>query len=277
METKMYVITHAQGGIPQIPSYVSLLVGAASGSAKGEFDERDDSGPNISAKNSSYCELTGLYWIWKNSSADIVGISHYRRFFSKCAISGSPNHFLAGKEIERLLEEKRIILPKPRYFGTTTLQAVNYAPNRTDVKEMHAAVQACAPDFIEDFEWYFRQDQSCLYNMCVMKKCDFDAYCAWLFPILARVEEMHDMAAETDPYRRRLFGFLSERLLCVWVHHCVAPSEIAELPVVNTTESDLTRVRRWVGNWCRRVSFRLARHRRSFQNRQNELEKTLFA
>ena len=42
----------------------------------------DNTGDNISEKNPLYCELTGIYWLWKNTTADYKGLMHYRRIFT---------------------------------------------------------------------------------------------------------------------------------------------------------------------------------------------------
>ena len=45
----------------------------------------DNTGDNISSKNREFCEMTGIYWIWKNLSkfenVSHVGHMQYRRHF----------------------------------------------------------------------------------------------------------------------------------------------------------------------------------------------------
>ena len=81
MRTKIFVMTHKKFDEPQNPIYIPLQVGKAETEDLGYLG--DDTGDSISHKNKYYGELTGLYWLWKNySDVDIIGICHYRRYFS---------------------------------------------------------------------------------------------------------------------------------------------------------------------------------------------------
>lgn len=70
MDTRIYVMTHKQYTKPDDSLYRTLHVGRALSEDLGY--EGDDTGEQISNKNRNYCELTGMYWIWKNVSCDIV-------------------------------------------------------------------------------------------------------------------------------------------------------------------------------------------------------------
>ena len=53
--------------------------------------------------------------------------------------------------------------------------------------------------------------------ICVLcEKRMFDEYCEWLFNILFEVENRTDIS-NYDSYNKRLYGFLSERLINIWV------------------------------------------------------------
>ncbi|MBQ3973839.1 MAG: DUF4422 domain-containing protein, partial [Lachnospiraceae bacterium] len=73
---KIIVASHKSYWMPEDPVYLPVQVGAAGKEDLGYV--RDDSGDNISGKNVNYCELTGLYWAWKNLEADYIGLAHYR-------------------------------------------------------------------------------------------------------------------------------------------------------------------------------------------------------
>ena len=92
MDIKIFIATHKPCQLPEQPCYYPIQVGAQgkdpiSYSQVGISERtgdiiRDDCGENISQKNPYYCELTATYYIWKNITADVVGLCHYRRYFA---------------------------------------------------------------------------------------------------------------------------------------------------------------------------------------------------
>ena len=77
MDTRIYVMTHRKFEPPQPEYYIPLHVGK---SGKEDLNYTgDDTGDTISEKNDTFCELTGLYWIWKNGRCAVEGVCHYRR------------------------------------------------------------------------------------------------------------------------------------------------------------------------------------------------------
>ena len=83
---KIVVATHKKYEMPKDGMYLPLHVGAegkkdSNGNALDLGYQKDNTGENISKKNASYCELTGLYWAWKNLKDDYIGLEHYRRHF----------------------------------------------------------------------------------------------------------------------------------------------------------------------------------------------------
>ena len=113
---KIVVATHKKYIMPTDSMYVPIHVGA-----EGKKDSngnkldlgyiKDNTGNNISKKNASFCELTGLYWAWKNLDADFVGLVHYRRHFSMNHKKGFEN-ILTYEELKPYLDKVKVFVPK---------------------------------------------------------------------------------------------------------------------------------------------------------------------
>ena len=76
---QILVTTHKKYEMPKESYYLPIHVGRDGKESIGYIG--DNTGDNISLKNPYYCELTGVYWAWKNLEADYVGLVHYRRQF----------------------------------------------------------------------------------------------------------------------------------------------------------------------------------------------------
>ena len=82
MDVKIFVVTQKKVfDLPIGGGYYWIQSGAALGKLIPGIVHDNDSDDNRSKKNPLYSEYSAHYYIWKNTNSDVVGISHYRRFF----------------------------------------------------------------------------------------------------------------------------------------------------------------------------------------------------
>ena len=173
----------------------------------------DDTGENISALNCYYSELTGFYWIWKNvRDVDYVGTCHYRRY-----LINDREQVFTRAECETLLREydlittRRVKLNNSYHFGFSA----NHNQKVLDVTG--EVIGELYPEYYETFLRQVNGTETYFGNILITSKALFDEYAKWLFTIFFAVSERTSLEIGEDAYHKRVFGFVSEFLLLVWV------------------------------------------------------------
>lgn len=221
MNIKIIVASHKKYQMPTDEMYLPLQVGSAGKESIGFT--KDNSGDNISAKNPFYCELTGLYWAWKNLNADYIGLVHYRRYFS-CAkkIPKSENErfkvVLSKPQAENALKDCDAILPKKRNYFISSVY--NHYKNTMYIETLDEAGKIIAkkyPEYLNAFNALHHTTEMHAFNMLIMKKELLNEYCTWLFDILDEVTKNINPKKYSD-FHARYPGRISERLLDVWIN-----------------------------------------------------------
>lgn len=214
-DIKILVAAHKRAPMPQDDMYLPTHVGKALSSDNFGYTP-DNTGDNISAKNKSFCELTGIYWAWKNLNADFVGLVHYRRLFVN-RNSLFCKDILSREKAEELLASHDVILPKQRhYYIETTRGQYEHAHNPHDLIVVEDILKERHPQYLSAFAKVMSRTYGHRFNMFIMKRELFNNYCEWLFDVLFELEKRID-TTKYNKYNSRVFGFISERLLDVWV------------------------------------------------------------
>lgn len=221
MDIKILVAAHKEANMPADSIYLPLHVGATGKESIGFT--RDDSGENISDKNPLYCELTGVYWAWKNCKCDVIGLVHYRRFFGKKNKEDFYQGVINSGEIQNLLKKYDVILAKPRnyYIEDISTHFHNHLKVFTDIDYidyLEKTVSSLYPEYLEAYRKCFRRTKGHMCNMFIMRWADFDKYCTWLFSILETMEAGHSNYTKSEQMPR-IYGFIGELLLDVYVEY----------------------------------------------------------
>lgn len=232
---KIIVATHKKYPMPSDDIYFPVQVGAAL-SAEDFGYAKDDSGKNISKKNLNYCELTGLYWAWKNLDADFIGLVHYRRHFSlhknhSKNIETKLESVISQDELLPLLETSKIILPKQRNYFIENLY--DHYAHTMFVEPLDIAGKIIAkkyPEYSAEFERLHTRKTAHMFNMFVIERKLLNDYCTWLFDILSELEKRVD-AKKYDTFHARFYGRVSELLLDVYIN--TRNLKYVEVPVMD--------------------------------------------
>ena len=206
--TKIYVVRSAVDApltddVP-LQSYEAFIQAgrAIAGKAIDDCDFFDNTGENISERNRQMCELTAMYWIWKNSDSDIVGLEHYRR------------RFILSEDWESVFVDDKadVILPVPLFVNPSLRGNYYLRHDENAWNAMMDAMYSVHPECAEEAKAFF-ENTGCYSpcNMLITRKDVFDKLCEWLFPILFAT--MDNSGTLNDSYQNRYPGFLSERLI----------------------------------------------------------------
>lgn len=215
-KVKIIVATHKKYEMPKDDIYIPLHVGAEGKEDIGFI--KDNTGDNISEKNPYFCELTGLYWAWKNLNADYIGLVHYRRHF--CLKKKYPNKFmnvLKEEEIVELLKKTDVVLPKKRrYYIENLYSHYDHTMYVEPLNVTGEIINQNYPEYGKYFNKLHKRTSAHMFNMFIMKKDIFDDYCSWLFDILFELEKRVD-STKYDDFHARFYGRISELLLDIFI------------------------------------------------------------
>lgn len=184
----------------------------------------DDTGDNISNLNNHYCEMTALYWAWKNfdklGNPDYVGLCHYRRFFRL-------EDFISHIEQSDIYMTESVIYPEKLNMQFSEFHT------EQGLSLLKKTVAELFENDAESIEEFFDSEKLHLYNMFIMKKELFFEYAQWVFKIINQIHQTIDYE-NMSAYNQRYPGFCAERLLSYFVQKKYKNNDITlkEIPFI---------------------------------------------
>ncbi|MDO4188658.1 MAG: DUF4422 domain-containing protein [Lachnospiraceae bacterium] len=163
----------------------------------------NDTSDNISALNREFCELTGMYSIWKRdkSKFDYVGLSHYRR------------HFILPDDWMQVAYSNNVdvILATPLFLEPSIDENYRFRHISSDLDYVYEHIEKNDANMGCAFREFMQQGIFSPCNMIIARNDIFNELCEWMFPILLSLHEK--VGKREDKYQNRYPGFISERLI----------------------------------------------------------------
>ena len=238
MNVKVIIATHKKYQMPTDEIYLPVFVGSI-GKDNIESYQRDDEGENISELNPYFCELTGLYWAWKNLEADYIGLAHYRRHFrGKSKSKDIWDKILQFDDIEKDFGRIKVFVPCKRRYWIESLYS-HYAHTHYiyQLDETRKIISEEYPEYLENFDKAVKRRWGYMFNMMIMERSLFNDYCSWLFQILFELRNRLGEDGLTQ-FHSRYYGRISEIIFNVWLleqegNGKIKKDEVKEIPLIH--------------------------------------------
>lgn len=165
----------------------------------------DNSGGNISEKNPQYCEMTGTYWVWKNTDHAWIGMEHYRR------------HLLVKPEM--IHDDVDVIMPLPYISYPDILTQFRRFVKEEVVQALLYALETLHPETFQRYWEILNGPYQYTYNLVCARRDVFDQYCEWFFAITEYMEKIGDQAPDIS--NTRALSYVAEVLTNLYFmdHH----------------------------------------------------------
>jgi len=239
MNPIILIALHKKSIIPDDSLYLPVLAGAASHDKNLSIKAQpDNTGSNISKKNPYFCELTVMYWAWKNISSKYshIGLCHYRRYFSiRKPLSMKQDKRLLSvlkrEDANKLLKTSDIILPRKRnYYIESLFDHYAHTLHIEPLELTGEIIKEKYKKYYPEFDRLHKRKSAHMFNMFIMRKDFFDDYCKWLFDILFELEvRVKELNLKYNAFHSRFYGRISELLLDIYIN--TEKLAYTELPV----------------------------------------------
>lgn len=240
MSVIIYTAYHKHSHIVSNESVVPIHVGAVNAESRLPI-VTDDTGKNISDKNSFFCELTAQYWAWKNNTTSShIGLQHYRRFLHLLPDDCEMNRTIHGismsgffygfteeigqsaENLNSVVPNYDIVVPEPFNVKNVGIKTVRqqYAKAdfhiEKDLEVVEEIIRRDHPDYVDAMDKEFSGVTFYQTNTFILKRDIFFEYSEWLFDILFKAEKLINTSTRNQQ-EARVFGYLSERLFNVFI------------------------------------------------------------
>ena len=149
-----------------------------------------------------------------------MGLVHYRRYFTNKEVRNieeKKQQVLTSEQWQTLLEQYPVVVAdKRRYYIESNRSHYNHAHHSEGLDVTETIIAEMYPEYSEAFATVCNRTWAHMFNMFVMRRDLYNQYCEWLFAILFELEKRVDIS-DYNPYESRIFGFVSEILLDVWI------------------------------------------------------------